>query len=456
MFRSYSSLTLLLIVGLLGFSACDDDEDDVQREFTNTLAELVAGDPQFSTLLGALQQVGLDSALADPNATFTVFAPTNDAFSGVNLGDFSDEELTNILNYHLVPGRILARNEDFVEGDQQYPTANTTSAGGNAILLDVNRDGTTLDFNAGGATGSGDNIIRGVNGVIIAIDQVLIPPTIVDLATRAGNFTILLSALEQTGLDATLAEEGDYTVFAPTDSAFIASGIDLNAVSEEDLRQTLLYHVLGTGVAAGDIDEGQSFATTLSTSGPGDTNLSLFLDRTGDNVTVNGGTSVVTANQFTSNGVIHVVDSVLMMQSVFEFAVLADGLDSLVNALNSADLDDDVANDDGPLTLFAPTNEAFVAAADTIATFGMDTLVNVLVNHLVDGNTQSSALMDGMEITTRAMGTVTVSTMDGDEEREAPVLLTVDSTVVNFVETDIQATNGVIHLIDGLLLPEIE
>lgn len=456
MLKPYSLLTFLLIGVLLSFTSCDDDDADQGRRFTETVADLLAADPQFSTLYGALERTGLDARLADPNQVQTIFAPTNAAIeaSGVDLAALSDEELTNILNYHLLPGRILSRNVDFLTEESEFATNNTTSAGENAIPLSIIRDGSTLTFDGGEATVEGD-ALRGVNGAIYALESLLIPPTIADRAIRAGNFTMLLAALERTGLTEVLAAAGDYTVFAPTDEAFDTAGVDLTGLSDDAVRQLLLYHVLGAGVATEDIAAGQSFENTLSTDAPDGAMLSLFIDNPGT-VTLNGSATVVTPDIFTANGVIHAIDEVLMPQSVVEFAVLADGLDSLVNALTAVGLVDTLVGNDDPITVFAPVNAAFASASDTIATLGTGQLTSVLLNHVAGGNLRSDGLTDGLQISTLSMQAVSVSTQDEDGEERDAVLITSDSTEVNFIQTDIQATDGVIHLIDGILLPNLQ
>ena len=462
MLKTYSPLTLLLLLGILGFSACgDDDDNNTNNPVIGTITDIVEDAPNFTVLRDALNATELGGRLDAPTIQYTVFAPTDEAFAaaGIDVGSLSEEELTNILNYHVIQGTGFRTTADFAEGDSEEGSRNTQAPADNNLPLSINRSGETITIN-GVATAVGNPIIA-VNGYIYPIDQVLIPPTLLDRATRAGNFTTLLSLLERTGLDDVLSGEGDFTVFAPTDAAFTAAGINAGLLTDEQVTNLLLYHVLGMSVVAADIPAGQSFQMTLNTAAsPDSSNLSLFIDN-GSSVTLNGGATVVATDIFGTNGVIHPIDMVLDPEdaTIVNFAVLADELDSLVLALTATDLVDDLMGD-GPFTVFAPVNSAFAAAADTIATLSGDTLTQVLLYHVVSGaNVTSDQLMNGMNITTASTlsGNLSVSIQqDADGNDLPPVLVTPDGTNVNFVTTDIQATNGVIHLIDAVLLPDLD
>jgi len=206
----------------------------------------------FNTLVAALQATGLDSVLADPNQTFTVFAPTDDAFA--ELGEetianlLSDTDtLRDILLYHVLPDAAVdAATAISLDGNT------ATAANGDELAINV-IDG-NLFINSSQVT-SAD--IGASNGIIHVIDTVLTPPvdmaeaeargTIVEVAAAAG-FNTLTAALQATGLDAVLSDtEREFTVFAPTDDAFAALGQDtINALlaNPETLSDILLYHVI--------------------------------------------------------------------------------------------------------------------------------------------------------------------------------------------------------------------
>lgn len=276
--------------------------------------------------------------------------------------------------------------------------------------------------------------------------------SIAEIVANDAQFSILLSALQQAGLDDDLGDESAvFTVFAPTDAAFQAAGIDLNTISNEDLSQVLLYHVLAGGaIRSTDLIQGQTYATTASETGPNDAQLSLLIERDNDAVTLNGGTTVTTANVAASNGIIHIIDEVLMPPTVVDLALANDNLSELVGALQAADgdlvnvLSDETTN----FTVFAPLNSAFAAIEDTVNGLSSAQLSRVLLYHVVSGaNVRSGSLSLG-EVTTANNGTtVTVSSIN------PPQLTDSQNSVVDIVGVDIQGTNGVVHLLDAVLIP---
>lgn len=275
------------------------------------------------------------------------------------------------------------------------------------------------------------------------------PPALVSITETAvadGRFTTLVSALQRTGLDATLAGTGDFTVFAPTDDAFAAAGIDLSAVSDTDLTNLLLYHVLGVSITAGEIGDGDTFASTAGTYGPGDSALSMLINKTGSAVSINSDATVVVADVAATNGVIHAIDKVLAPQTIVDFATKAAGTSELAGALVAADLVGALSGTD-PLTVFAPVNSAFTAIATTVESLTTEQLVEVLTYHVVSGNVRSEALSVTVVPTLN-----TTNTIDIRQEGGTFYVQNGDNRT-DFLLTDIQGTNGVIHLIDAVLIP---
>ena len=265
--------------------------------------------------------------------------------------------------------------------------------------------------------------------------------TIVDIAVEDGNFTTLVGALQATGLDETLAGEGPFTVFAPTDAAFdllpdgVVAGLDT-----ETLSTILTYHVVSGAVEAETVVALDSATTVEGT----DVSIQV-IDGT---VIINGVVQVTTTDIIADNGVIHVIDSVLLPIDFPGDIVAAASaypiFDSLVGAVATADLVTALQGDnngDG-LTVFAPINNAF-AAVDTSGLSPAE-LGDILTYHVVPGTVDAEAVVGLSEATTLQGEDITIS-VEGDG-----VLL---NGSTNVIQTDIRTTNGIIHVLDGVLLP---
>lgn len=435
----------ILMLFVFGFTACDDDDNNITPPVIGTITDIAVEDGRFTTLVAALQRTGLDAALDVPSARLTVFAPTDDAFanSGIDLNAVSDEDLAEILKYHVVSGGTIFRTANIPEGVTSLNTITELGPNPDGLAVTVERSGASVTVN-------GANVVvadvEGVNGVIHAIDQVLIPPTVTSTAVADGRFTTLVAALQRTGLDEVLAAAGDYTVFAPTDDAFAAANIDLDNVTDEDLSALLLYHVVGTGIPAGNIASGDNFVASLSTTGPGESALSLLVNQTNGNVTINSDANVIIADVFTSNGVIHAVDKVLAPQSIVDFATKAEGLSALAGALTDANLVGTLSSD-GPFTVFAPVNSAFEAIEDVIRGLTAEQVSSVLTYHVVGGANVRSDAIPGQA------GTVNGENLVFSGENNS-IIRTGSGQDVSIDAVDIQGTNGVVHLIGTVLIPE--
>ena len=269
-----------------------------------------------------------------------------------------------------------------------------------------------------------------------------------DIPTNASNTGIhesLVAALTHADLVATLQGDGPFTVFAPTDDAFTAAGIDLSTFDTDEENQTLVdiltYHVVSGNVMSSDLTDGMT-ATALN-------NDDLTFTVNADSVLVNDA-NVVTADVESSNGVIHVIDKVLMPPAdLVDIPSVATGTGihtALVAALSHAGLVSTLQGD-GPFTVFAPTDDAFTAAGIDLSTFDTDeenqTLVDILTYHVVSGNVMSSDLTDGMTAAAVNKDNLTFTvTSDGVKVNDA-----------NVVTADVAALNGVVHVIDKVLMP---
>ena len=296
--------------------------------------------------------------------------------------------------------------------------------------------------------------------------------TVVDIAL-ANNLTSLAAALEATGLVTTLQGTGPFTVFAPDNAAFTAllnaTGLDLDNLTPDQealVRNILLNHVIiGDNLASTDLAAAGSGYTNTGATGPNGANLSLYFN-TANGVVINGQSTVTTADRTATNGTIHIVDTVIDLPTIATFATSNDALSLLVSALAYADTGtptvpyiDTVSDAEaGPFTVFAPTDTAFgeVLAELDLSGFGEGmgelnaaTTDAVLLTHIVSGNIQSSGLPNG-----------TVSTLGGDVTADNTAFTITDGNgrVSNIVTTlvDIQGMNGVVHVIDKVILPSAE
>ena len=278
--------------------------------------------------------------------------------------------------------------------------------------------------------------------------------TITAQVSAGSDFTLLKSAVVKANLAATLDGTGPFTVFAPTDDAFAASGISssvINSLSADQLKTILLYHTLGSKVMAADVPAGPN-AKVITAGGD-----SVFVTKNANGVFVNG-VNVVTADIAASNGVIHTMSRVLIppvgnlvatasADTTFSLLVAA-----VVRASTGATNVAAVLSGTAPLTVFAPTNNAFRAAgfpdAAAINAADPNTLASILTYHVVPGRVFSSDLTNGASVTTASGGNVTIALGSG-----ASVKGSSNTTASNITSTNIMATNGVIHVIDRVLLP---
>lgn len=293
------------------------------------------------------------------------------------------------------------------------------------------------------------------------------PRTIAEIASDNTNLSTLVAALDRADLVATLDGTTEYTVFAPTNAAFNsflqANGFaNLEAVPVPVLREVLLNHVLSGETTSSEISTG--YVKTLGKGSASATNtLSMYIN-TSSGVMLNGGASnggamVTTADVQASNGVIHIVDNVIGLPTVTNHAIANVDFSVLVQALTRDDQPDFAGilsgSANSPFTVFAPTNMAFTNLLTELSLTGLAdipqaTLEKTLKYHVVTGaNVLSSSLTDGMMVSTFAGDSFTVGLTGGAK------ITDVNSRVSNVVATDVQASNGVIHVLDKVLLPSL-
>ena len=300
--------------------------------------------------------------------------------------------------------------------------------------------------------------------------------TIVDIAVADGRFETLVAALQAAELVETLQGDGPFTVFAPTDDAFAALPEGTVEALLEDipaLTDILLYHVVAGDVRAADVVTLESAVTVQGEA------VSITVE--GDSVRINDANVVIT-DIVAANGVIHVVDAVLLppeptaqamqdeqaeMQeqneqpeqaeqaeqpqqpgTIVDIAVADDRFETLVAALQAAELVETLQGD-GPFTVFAPTDDAFAALPEgTVEALLEDipALTDILLYHVVAGDVRAADVVT-LESAVTVQGEVVSITVEGDNVR-------INDSLV--IIADIVASNGVIHVIDTVLLPSAE
>jgi len=270
--------------------------------------------------------------------------------------------------------------------------------------------------------------------------------SIVEVAVEAGNFKTLAAALKAGDLVAPLQGKGPFTVFAPTDDAFAALpegtlATLLDPKNRATLQAILTYHVVAGEVPARDVVK-KLFATTLNGQ-----RVDIRVDDRGVSI---DGARVTKTDIKCSNGVIHVIDAVLVPSTddVVTTAVKAGAFKTLTAAVEAAGLVE-ALKAKGPITVFAPSDEAFAALPEgTIASLlkpeNKDRLAGILKLHVVPGRVYSEAAAKGAEVETLQGSKIRTRGEDGK--------VWVNGAAV--VGADIETSNGVIHIIDSVLLPE--
>lgn len=289
--------------------------------------------------------------------------------------------------------------------------------------------------------------------------------TIAQIASNNADFSILVDALTRTNLvDAVNDPNADLTVFAPTNAAFgdllTELGLaDLDAaeaaLGTAGLRTVLLYHVLGMEVKSNMVSTG--YAKTLAADASSNM-LNLYISTASGAVKINDRAMVTTPDVDASNGVIHIINKVILPLSVYDLLMVNPDFSSLTTALGVADGDLDAllsGPSNGPFTVFAPDDMAFGDAlselmlADLnalVGALGTDGVADVLTYHVVPGIYTSANVPSGA-VTTANGDDITISLMGGVSITDA------NNRISDVTSVDIQGTNGVIHIINKVLLP---
>ncbi|MDZ7806763.1 MAG: fasciclin domain-containing protein [Gracilimonas sp.] len=256
----------------------------------------------FETLVSAVVDAGLAGALSAEDGTFTVFAPTDDAFAALPqglLGSLTTQQLATVLSYHVLPVEVAS-------GDlsaEQAPASLTDEA-----VYVTAADG-NVTVNGSASVIEADIVTN--NGTIHAIDEVILPNeflNVVQIASKNYDLSTLVTLVADAGLVSTLEGTGPFTVFAPTNAAFDAVSATLEGLSEAQVSEVLQYHVAATEALSGDLSDGMTVSTVQGED------ITVNIDTEG-NVTLNGSVNVTTVDLQGTNGVIHIIDGVLLPPS---------------------------------------------------------------------------------------------------------------------------------------------
>ncbi|WP_367209669.1 fasciclin domain-containing protein [Sphingobacterium sp. R2] len=309
--KRLSSMASALMVFSMITVSCSKD-DDKQMETTGTISAMVSMNKDYSILASAVTKAGLGETLSS-TGPFTVFAPNNAAFesSGMTSADISSmsaESLKSVLLYHTLSAKVVASSVP------AGPNAEVKTANGSNVYVTKNSKGIFVN---GWAVTSPD--MMATNGVIHGISHVLMPATknIVALATANSDLSFLVAAVLRASQGTTnvaqlLSGSGPYTVFAPTNQAFINAGFttiaSINQADPAALTKILTYHVLSARAFSSDLSDGQMLSTlngekiTVKLSGKamlkGKSNTSE--------------STITGVNMLATNGVVHVIDQVLL------------------------------------------------------------------------------------------------------------------------------------------------
>jgi transforming growth factor-beta-induced protein len=461
---SFRFLATVLVAGfcLIAFSCSDDKKSDPTP--TKNIVALAQGTPSLSTLATLLAKYPDLVTLLSGSTKYTVFAPTNDAFTAflAAIGQTSADNipvdvLKKALQYHVVAGEVKST---------ALTTSNVATAVGENIAVNVS-SGVVLNTNTKVTTAD----VLASNGVVHIIDKVLIQPTVLPIvgtivapAYFNKDFTTLIAAYNaasQSTRDALLAPTPKKTLFAPTNDAFVKAGITA-LPSATALDGILTYHLLGSEIKAAGLPTAAAPANSSVTTLNGTFYLS---NPRSTGVFINGITKVTQTDIAASNGTVHVIDRTLIKPSQTIAAIVTDftnktGTDKqftqLLAALNAfPDLLTATQSSTSNITVFAPTDAAFTALYNAQSVADLNALVTKL------GSTNVKKVLQHHIIGIRAFSTDLVNgnvpTLNGDNVTVTlPATITSAGGVAASLSPgplNVHATNGVIHVIDKVLIP---
>uniref|UniRef100_A0A0P4YFS8 Fasciclin domain-containing protein n=1 Tax=Daphnia magna TaxID=35525 RepID=A0A0P4YFS8_9CRUS len=466
-----AAFVTLLIASSSAFSdGHQTNHTRIKRQFSLGSIPIVLTNNGLTTLVDLVVKAGLAEALSGPGP-FTVFAPINNAFTTVDpsilnaiLSDIT--ALRKVIAYHVVESTLpaaLFKNE-----------LTPLSASGENLRVNVYDSGDAKTVTINGALKI--RTLEATNGVIHVINKVLIPEpesNIIEVLEKKGNFTTLLTALAVAGLTTTIQNAGPFTLFAPTDDAFRslpAGTLDSLITNREELKKVLLSHV-----ASGTLYKRGLSSGLVPVIAGGNVKAAV-----GFNGAMFGNAQMIETDLFASNGVIHVINSVILhsvgqtpkvvftqpskavdsqptkppvnQQKTRVARTIAsilneNGLTTLADLLVKAGLVN-VLSQQGPFTLFAPTNDAF-NAVDSVTLNALlqdvNLLKRVLTYHVVPSAIPPVSIKN--ELVTNSLAGESLRINEYNNRK----VVTINGALRLKA---LEAENGIVYVIDKVLIPD--
>lgn len=279
-------------------------------------------------------------------------------------------------------------------------------------------------------------------------------PTTFDVVANSEEHVILSNLLKENGLDE-LLNEGTFTIFAPVDSAF--ENIDINSFSESEMLNFLLNHIIQGNATSGNLSNTYLDTQARVTINERESNLSMLISIE-EGIFLNGTAQVLEPDVEASNGTVHIIDQLIEIPKLSDFVNLDPNLAFLQAALSREDQPDfletlatNLENEPAPITLFAPSNDAFITSLallglDNLDEIDAETLTEILNLHLVINSNMRE--IDFTEEPIETLG----GTLNYDVENN--FIVDVNGRSIEFTIRDVQSINGVLHVIEDVILPE--
>lgn len=432
---------------------------------TNTLDSALASSGSTNTMAGAVAASGMSDAMRG-SQNYTLLMPSDEAMApfAEELAELAQPEnraaLQTYIRAHMVDGKLLADELSRASGASREAPASDGAA--TITIKNVLGDDIGIVIDGGNVTINGaaflsKDIVVG-NGALHIFNAPIFRPSVFGIVRELRQTSTLEAAIRAADLRDTLRGPGPLTLFAPTNDAFDKLLRELNLTAEQLLAnkplltQVLTYHVLSARVLARQVEDGATPATVQGQA------ITLGVDR-GRKIQITdarGRTSnVIRTNLRARNGVVHLIDRVILPtdKNIVDIAAGNPQFSILVAAVQAAGLVDTLKSA-GPFTVFAPTNDAFAALLQELRLTADELLANkplltqVLTYHVLASRSLANSLTDGL-----ALATVQGQPVKFKTTESGLSIVDASGRTSNVVIANVQATNGVIHAIDRVILP---